>query len=80
MFRETQNVAGLFLKHASSLGERDTARGALKQAGPDFVFEPQQLLTQRGLGDTERNRGAADRTGRCDLQETPQVPGVHARS
>jgi hypothetical protein len=58
----------------------ETVRGAFEQALADFPFERLDLPAQRGLGEEDFLRRAADVAGLGHRHEVTQLAQFHARS
>ena len=76
-FELAKNGAGMGKKGLAKIGEANRAAGAVEQADAKFVFELQDLLGERGLGNVGLLGGPAEGAGFGDGAEVAKLMEFH---
>ena len=74
-----QDELGMAIQRRAGLGGRDAALGAHEQLLLELVFERDQLLAQRRLGDVKHFGGLRQAADIDDLHEVLESSQVHVR-
>jgi len=76
-FEFTEHGAGARKKSLADIGEADGAAETVEEAGAEFVFELEDLLGKRGLGDVGLLGGAGEGAGFGDRAEVAKLMEFH---
>ena len=74
MIDRRQHVPGGVQQHGARRRELHPVAVAVQQPGADELFQPPDLLAERGLGDEQPLRGAGEGARLGDRDEVPQMP------
>ena len=74
MIDRRQHVPGGVQQHGACRRELHPVAVAVQQPGADELFQPPDLLAERGLRDVQPLRGAGEGARLGDRGEIPQVP------
>ncbi len=79
-FEFAEDGSGARQKCLTDLGQADRAAQAVKKAGAEFVFELEDLLRQRWLGNVRLHRGTTEGIGVRDGAKIAELMDFHTAS